>query len=130
MVGARWSPDELDRIGASEELKITPVHGGERHGQTVPIWVVRVDDDLYVRSWRGSDGAWYRAVRESCAAHISAGGVEQDVELLDAAGRSDDAADVAYRQKYRRYPTYVEPMLGPQARATTLRLLPIRTGAT
>ena len=126
MVGTSWTPDELDRIGGAHELRITPVRSGNTQGQTVPIWVVRVDDDLYVRSWRGSDGAWYRAVGASRAAHISAGGVE----LLDATGRSDDAVDGAYRQKYGRYPAYVEPMIGPQARATTLRLLPVRKGAT
>jgi hypothetical protein len=89
----------------------------------VPIWVVRVGDELYVRSWRGTGGAWFRAARASRAAHISAGGVEKDVELLDPEERPDDAVDAAYRQKYGRS-EYVEPMVSPLARATTLRLVP------
>jgi hypothetical protein len=52
------------------------------------------------------------------------GGIEKAVELLDAEERSDDAIDAAYRHKYGRYPQYVEPMVSPQARATTLRLVP------
>jgi hypothetical protein len=34
------------------------------------------------------------------------------------------AGDAAFREKYGRYTGYVEPMVAPQARATTLRLVP------
>jgi hypothetical protein len=30
----------------------------------VTIWVVREGDGLYVRSWRGLSGAWYRGAHE------------------------------------------------------------------
>ena len=36
----------------------------------------------------------------------------------------NDAVDAALREKYGRYTGYVEPMVAPQARATTLRLVP------
>jgi hypothetical protein len=36
----------------------------------------------------------------------------------------NDAVDNAYRGKYGRYASYVPPMLAPQARATTLELIP------
>ena len=43
----------------------------------------------------------------------------------DPAGEEvNDAVDAALRQKYGRYTGYIEPMIAPQARATTLRLLP------
>jgi hypothetical protein len=80
-----------------------------------------------VRSWRGTNGAGFRSARAGHAARISAGGVEKDIELLNAEGRSDDAIDAAYRHKYGRYPAYLEPMVSPQARATTLRLV-LRSG--
>jgi hypothetical protein len=124
MTAAGWTPEELERIGSADELKIAAVRGDGTLGRTVPIWVVRVGDELYIRSWRGTSGAWFRAARASHAGHLSAGGVEKDVELLDADERADDAVDAAYRQKYGRYPAYVEPMVSPQARATTLRLVP------
>ena len=124
MTATGWTSEELNRIGSAEELRIVSVRGDGSRGRAVPIWVVRVGDDLYVRSWRGESGAWFRAARASGAAHISAGGVEKDVELLEAEQRVDDAVDGAYREKYGRYPTYVEPMVSPQARATTLRLDP------
>ena len=56
----------------------------------------------------------------------SASGVTKDVTFVDAS--SDEALnneiDAAYQSKYRRYcATYVRPMIAPQARATTLKLV-------
>ena len=124
MTAACWTSEELDQIGSADELRIAPVRGGRTVGRSVPIWVVRVGENLYIRSWRGASGAWFRAARASRAAHVCAGGVERDVEVLDAEERASDAVDAAYRLKYGRYPTYVEPMVSPVARATTLRLIP------
>ena len=42
----------------------------------------------------------------------------------DQLDRIDDAVDDAHREKYGRYPRYVEPMVAAAARATTLRLVP------
>lgn len=36
----------------------------------------------------------------------------------------NDAIDAAYRTKYGRYASYVRPMISPEARATTLKLVP------
>jgi hypothetical protein len=119
-----WTRDELDRIGIADELGIaTPRRDGTLR-RPVPIWVVRVGYDLYVRSWRGEDGAWFRAARARHEGHIRAGGVEMDVAFADAGEDLDDAIDAAYRAKYGRYPSYVEPMVSAGARATTLKLLP------
>jgi hypothetical protein len=121
-----WTREELDRFGAAEELEIAPRTGDGSLGRAVPIWVVRVDDGLYVRSWRGSAGGWYRAARARGAAHVSAGGVERDVAIADdARDEVNDAIDAAYRDKYARYPSYVPPMVSEQARATTLALVPL-----
>jgi hypothetical protein len=119
-----WTADELDQIGAAAELEIAPRRRDGTLRRGVPIWVVRVGDELYVRSWRGSGGSWYRTAQATHEGHVSAGGVERDVSLVEAHDEVDDAIDAAYRTKYGRYPSYVEPMIAPQARATTLRLVP------
>jgi hypothetical protein len=119
-----WSTDDLDRIGAAEELHIAPRGTDGTLRRAVPIWVVRVGDELYVRSWRGDGGRWYRAANTSGEAQVSAGGVSKVVALLAAGDEVNDAVDAAYREKYGRYTGYVEPMIAPQARATTLRLVP------
>lgn len=90
----------------------------------VTIWVVRLDD-LYVRSYRRRGGSWYRAAQARREGRIRAGGVEKDVTFVEETDPSiNDQIDTAYRTKYRRYSSYVRPMIGPEARATTLRLMP------
>ena len=124
MTGTAWTPDELERIGDAEELQMAPLVADGAPRRPVPIWVVRAGEHLYVRSSRGTAGGWFRAAQASHAGHVRAGGVEKDVALIDAGGDLTDAVDAAYRAKYGRYPSYVEPMVRGEARATTLRLLP------
>lgn len=120
-----WTGSELDRIGAAEELEIAGRRrdGGLRSRRT--IWVVRLGDDLYVRSVNGRTSAWFRGVLERLEGRVWAGGVEKDVSFSEESdpGVNDRIGD-AYRAKYRRYPQYVAPLLTPDARAATLKLAP------
>ena len=122
-----WTSDELDRIGSADELRITSVRADGALRPYVPIWVVRVGDDLYVRSYRGADGGWFRHLRERDRGRIKAGGVEREVAVAAAADEVDDEVDEAYRGKYGRYGSrLVDPMIAAPARGTTLRLAPLR----
>jgi hypothetical protein len=123
-----WTRNELAQIGAAEEVRLTTFKQDGTVSKPVTIWVVRVGDDLYVRSYRGREAAWFRHIQQRPEGRISAGGVTKDVTLVDAG--SDEALnneiDVAYQAKYHRYSaTYVRPMITPQARATTLKLIPL-----
>ncbi|MGP3939100.1 DUF2255 family protein [Streptomyces sp. 6N106] len=121
-----WTSDELNRIATTDELEMAPLRGDGTPRTAVPIWVVRDGDDLYVRSYRGTDGAWWRTAHGSHEGHIRSGGVDRDVTLIEEGDPGvNDRLDDAYRSKYSRYSgTYVEPMVADTARATTLRLLP------
>jgi len=122
---SQWTEDELERIGAAEELQLASVQRDGALRQPVTIWVVRVGDALYVRSYRGRDSAWYRGVQVRHEGRIEAGGVEKDVVFVEERDPAINAqVDAAYRAKYRRYPQYVAPLLTDDARATTLRLAP------
>lgn len=123
---ATWEPDEFTRIAQSDEMEIAPENSDGSVRNSVPIWVVPHGDELYVRSYRGQDGAWFRAAQASGKAHIRAGGVDADVAVAEVTdGGVNDAIDEAYRSKYRAHlDTYLPPMLTPQARGTTLKLLP------
>lgn len=91
----------------------------------MPVWVVRVGDDLYVRSWRGRGGGWYRTALATGEGRIRAGGVEKQVGFVEEKDPAiNDRIDAAYHEKYGRYPAYVRPMIAPEAHATTLRLMP------
>ena len=89
------------------------------------MWVVRVGDDLYVRSAYGPDNPWYRRAKASGAGRIRAGGVERDVTFTDAAHHVHASIDEAYHDKYDRYgPAIVGTVVGPQVVDVTIRLQP------
>ena len=119
-----WTSDELNKIGAAEELKIASIrrNGGRRN--PVTIWVVRHGDDIYVRSVNGRTSSWFRGAQARHEAHIEAGGVDKDVLLVETDDLSDKI-DAAYRAKYHRYAeSIVESIVSPNARAATLKLVP------
>jgi hypothetical protein len=85
--------------------------------------VVRTGADLYVRSYRGRDGAWYQAVLRRPEGRIQASGLTRDVTFTEAGDADQDAIDQAYRAKYPQSGSSVDLMVAPGARATTLQLL-------
>ena len=123
-----WTSDELDRIQAAEELQLASVRGDGSLRPYVTMWVVRVGDDAFVRSAYGPANPWYRRARSSGVGRIRAGGVERDVSFDEAETGVHAAIDAAYHAKYDRYgPRIVGSVVGPQAEALTIRLVP-RTG--
>jgi len=77
-----------------------------------------------VRSVNGPDSAWYRRVQQQHEGHIAAGGVEADVDFVAATHDIDDEIDEAYRAKYNYFQTGLNHILRPEARSTTLKLVP------
>jgi hypothetical protein len=122
-----WTSDELDRIGAAEELHLTTMRRDGTPREPVTIWVVRHGDDLYVRSYLGSGAVWFRGTQVRSEGRIAAGGVEKDVSftLVDAGDAVNDEIDTTYRTKYRHHAArFVDPMVTPEARAATIKLMP------
>jgi hypothetical protein len=123
---ANWTRDELDTIGKADELQIVTVRGDGTKRKPVTIWVVRVGDDLYVRSGYGDRAAWYRGTQSRRDGHITAGGVAKDVRFEEAADPAlNDGIDAAYRSKYLHHGAqWVDPMVAAAARSTTIKLVP------
>ena len=125
-----WTSDELDRIGSAEELQITSLRSDGTLRKPVTIWVIRLGDDLYVRSVHGRSSAWFRGTQVCHAGHIQAGGVDKDVTFMDESDPGiNDRIDAAYLTKYRRFPQYVAPMVTPEVRLATIKLVPRSTGS-
>ena len=119
-----WTQAELTAIGDANEIDITTLRGDGTPRPAVTIWVVRVGDDLYVRSVRGRSGGWFRHAVQSLQGRIRAVGAERDVVFEEPDSSVHPAIDDAYRTKYRNSPSSVAAMITPDATAATFRLLP------
>jgi hypothetical protein len=120
-----WTSDELAKIGTAQELQIASARRDRSQGKPRTIWVVRVGDDLYVRSMYGRAGGWFPATQVRHQGHIRAGGVDKDVTFADADPDLNDQIDAAYHDKYRRYgERIIGGVVNPRARAATIKLIP------
>lgn len=122
---SEWTPEQLDRIAQADELQIASRRSDGTLRPFVTIWVVRVGDDLYVRSAYGATNPWFRRALASGTGRIRAGGIEQDVTFADTASDAHPGIDAAYHAKYDRYgPQIVGTVVGPGVVGTTIRLMP------
>ena len=121
-----WTNDERNKVGNADELEIASLRRDGTLRKSRTIWVVRVGDDLYVRSVNGRGSDWFRGVLTRHEGRIQAGGVEKDVTFIDETDPVvHEQIDAAYREKYRRQPKeYVDACVTPQARAATIKLVP------
>ena len=121
-----WTNDELNKIGTADELRLASLRRNGTLRKPVTMWVVRVDDNLYVRAVKGRTGAWFRGVMTRHEGRIRSGGVEKDVLFVEEVGANvRERIEAAYREKYHRYPkAYVDACLTSEARAATIKLIP------
>ena len=125
-----WSTEDLEQIGRAEELQIATKRADGTLRRWVPIWVVCVGDQVYVRTWYRRDNGWFGHVLGSRRARIRVPGLEVDVGVEDVGSDKEDRAelranvDAAYHAKYARHggPS-VDGMTTDTAAATTLRLV-------
>jgi hypothetical protein len=121
-----WTSDELKKIGTAEELQIATLRRNGTLRKPVIIWVVRVGDDLYVRSVYGRGSAWFRGTQVRHEGHIRAGGIDKDVTFVEESDPDmPEHIDAAYRTKYRRYATsIINSIISLEARSATIKLVP------
>ncbi len=126
-----WTKDELTKMGRAEEIEIAVRRPDGRIGNRVTVWAVPYDDALYVRSAvKGRDAAWFRAIQETHEGRVWAGGVEKDATFEDTNHDLHAEIDAAYRAKYRRYKErFLNSVLTPEARSTTIRVVPSSKGS-
>jgi hypothetical protein len=123
---SRWTPQQLESIGASTELVISVRDEHGRFRRPTPIWVVCVGEGVYVRTWyRRSDG-WFGHAVQSHRARIQVAGVDAEVAVVDISETHPERRadiDETYRTKYARYGrSTVEQMVSDSAASTTLEL--------
>jgi hypothetical protein len=126
-----WTQDELEQLDATDELQVASTRRDGTLRPWVTIWVVRVEEDVYVRSAHGPANPWFVFARTAGTGRIRAGGLERDVVFADADPGVHEAVDAAYRAKYGRYARgIVRTVVGPEVHDLTLRLVPTQPTAT
>ncbi len=122
---AGWQKDELRKISETDDLHISPFReDGVTYGTPTWIWSVVVGDALFVRAYNGRNSRWYQAALRQKAGRIQAAGMTREVSFEPVEGPVNDRVDEAYRSKYRGSP-YLGPMIGPRARAATVKITPL-----
>jgi hypothetical protein len=127
-VTSGWSEEQTERIRAAEELEIAARRTDGTTPTRVPIWVVCVDGQVYVRTWQRRRTGWFGQVLDSGRAWISVPGLKAEVAVEDVGGDDSDrraGVDDAYRKQYGHYGrSTIDRMVTDDAAASTLLLVP------
>jgi hypothetical protein len=86
--------------------------------------VVVVDGDVFVRSFTGPKGQWFKYILAHPEAELEAGGKTLRVRAVPVTDpKIIDRVSEAYLEKYQSSP-YAKEMVRPEVLPTTLRLEP------
>ena len=99
-----WTSDELNKIGKAEELQIASLRADGTLRKPVIIWVVRLGDDLYVRSVNGRTSGWFRGVQTRHEGHIRRAAWRKMSPLWKRLIPRSTTDRRRLPAKYRRYP--------------------------
>jgi hypothetical protein len=114
------------RVEALRQAKILGVRAGSEHRFT-GVWVVVVEDRVFVRSYNDKPSGWYRAFREEPRGAIQLEGKEVAVRAKPVRSeRIRDAVTQAYAEKYNTKGSvkWVQGFAEPERVAVTLELVP------
>ena len=118
---AKFDADTLLDLRDLREVSIRT----EKHPDSaVVIWVVVADDEVFVRSVRGSKGRWYRDLAAGGSATLEFDGRRLAVQAVPVSDA--DAIARASREYLRKYATspYAQSVVRAEVLPTTLRLEP------
>ncbi len=118
-----WTSEQLRYLADARELHVSAPRGGGTPRTWVPIWVVVVDDSVFVRTWYRRETGWYGRAAASGDAWIRVADDSVQVQVTAVGPRESDAVDAAYRVKYGT--AAASSMVSDEAVASTLILTPV-----
>ena len=113
-------------VDAARNAKILGVRSGTEHRYT-GVWVVVVDDRVFVRSWNDKPTGWFRAFKKQSGGTIQIGKLEIPVRGKSVrSARIRDAVTAAFAEKYNTKGSrkWVEGFAEPARLLTTLEFVP------
>lgn len=115
-------------LAALRDGKILGIRAGTGPHRFIGIWVVVVEDRVFVRSWSVKPRSWYRAFLEEPRGTMNVDGREIPVRaVVTKSERLKDAVSRAYLEKYHTPGSvkYARDLGGAKSRATTTELVPL-----
>jgi len=125
MKAKRPFPDEV--LAILRRAKGLGIRAGKSQHRFVGIWVVMVEDRVFVRSWSVEPSGWYRTFLKEPRGAIKVAGQEITVRAVRIRDkRLRDAIDRAYLEKYNTPGAlkYARDLGQTKSRATTTELRP------
>lgn len=119
-----FSDEVLPILRQRKGLRIQAGSGNHRF---IGIWMVVVDDRVFVRSWSIKAKGWYRTFLKEPRGAIQVPGHEVSIRAVPVKSkRLRDAIDRAYLEKYSGPGSlkYAKDLGREKSRATTLELVP------
>ena len=96
---------DADTLGELREFREVSIRTEKHPESAVVIWVVVADDEVFVRSVRGSEGRWYRDLATGGPATLQFAGRRLGVQALPASDAHSIArASREYLRKYQPKP--------------------------
>lgn len=124
---ATKADDLLWKIAGSDEVDIETRRDPKSPLHRTTIWIVPTEQGVYVRSYKGTKGRWYREAVTNPLVTVRVGPrkVAARVEP-ERNSQVTRAVNAAYRKKYgERWPDETQDMLKRSIAPTTLRLTPV-----
>ena len=118
---AKFDADTLRELRDVQEVRIRT----EMHSKSaVVIWVVVAEDEVFVRSWLGAKGRWYRDLAAGGPATLEFAARRLPVQAFP--GSNQAAVARTSREFLRKYQpsTHAQEMVRSETLPTTLRLEP------
>jgi len=116
---------DADTLRALDDVQEPRIRTDRHPNSAVVVWVVVEGDDVFVRSWLGARGRWYKDLAAGGAATLEFAGHLLPVQAFPA----NDPASVerASREILREYrrSSHAQEMVRADILATTLRLEPL-----
>ena len=123
-MAAKFPPEV---VAAIDKSKIIGIRAGSEH-RFIGLWVVVVENRVFVRSWSIKPEGWHQAFLESSLGGMTIGNEQFDVRAVQTRSeRLKDLVSKAYAAKYNTVASlkYVRDLSGKKSRATTTELVPV-----
>ena len=121
-----FDPETLSLLDETEEVLIETRRAADSPEHRTIVWVVIVEDEVFVRSVRGRKGRWYRELSDNPEGALHAGERRIPVRATPTTDHATvEAVSEAYRSKYEEpWPGPTAAMVRPDVLPTTLKLSP------